>query len=125
MTALAEQNPELRFSIQDYLKIDNRGDLDRKSEILCTLAKKLEPHESKFNGTEFKTLCSETTMLLNGVGPRHALNEKDHIKRKALAMTAKEQEEWYNRAFQMFLACMALLPYLEFKNEIKELKREE
>lgn len=47
-TAVAEQYPELAPSIVEYLKIDNRHDLKRKGEVLCTLAKKLEPHEKKY-----------------------------------------------------------------------------
>ncbi len=46
-TAVSEQNDEIAPSIVEYLKIDNRHDLKRKGEILCTLAKKLEPYEKK------------------------------------------------------------------------------
>ena len=47
----------------------------------------------------------------------------NNIRRKALAVTAEEKEEWDDRALPFFLACMALLPYPEFKNKIEELKR--
>ena len=124
-TVVAEQNDDCRGSIVEYLKIDNQGDLTRKEEILCTLAKKLEEHEKQFHGTEFNSLCSDTTALLNNLGPRHSLNDNNNIKRKALKMSDADREKWYDKTFQMFLACMAAVPYLEFRNEIKDLKRDD
>ncbi len=124
-TAIVEQNEDCSVSIVEYLKIDNRGDLTRKGEILCTLAKKLEAYEKKFNGTEFSSLRTDTKALLNNIGPRHYLEDNNHIKRKAMKMSATELEEWYDRVFQMILACLAVVPYLDIKNEIKELKRDD
>ncbi len=121
-SCVAEQNTDIKESIIEYLKIDNRGNLQRKGEVLCTLAKKLEPHEGKLNATEFKTLCSNTTELLNKIGARHALNDKDHIEKKILNMDIAEQEKWFDYTFQMLLACMAVIPYIDIKNEIKLLK---
>lgn len=43
--AVGIQRPELEESLTEYQKIDNRGDVVRKAEVLCTLAKKLEPLE--------------------------------------------------------------------------------
>lgn len=123
--AVAEQNKDIKPSIVEYLKIDNRGNLTRKAEILCTLAKALEPYERKLKGTEFGALCSDTTKLLNKIGPRHALDDKDPLERKAIAMTPEDQEKWYDRIFQMFLACMAAVPYVGFKGEIKDLQKED
>ena len=55
--AVLLEHKDLEASITDYLKIDNRGDIVRKGEILCTLAKKLEPYEKRLSNTEFKSLC--------------------------------------------------------------------
>ena len=123
-SCVAEQNEDIKESIIEYLKIDNRGNLQRKGELLCTFAKKLEPHEGKLNSTEFKTLCSNTTELLNKIGARHALNDKDRIEKKVLRMGLVDQEKWYDYTFQMFLACMAVIPYIDIKGEIKLLKSE-
>lgn len=81
--AVATQHPDISSSIRDYLKIDNRGDLERKGEILCILAKELESNEGRFKRTEFNTLCSDTTMLLNKMGVRHALDSRDRMSRDA------------------------------------------
>ena len=123
-TAVAEQHKDCRASMVEYLKIDNRSDLTRKEEILCILAKKLEALEKQFKGTEFSSLCSDTQLLLNKIGPRHTLSANDPIERKVIAMDTDEREKWYDRTFRMFLACMAAVPYLGFRNEIKDLKKD-
>lgn len=121
-TAISQENKELRTSIIEYLKIDNHADLQRKGEVLCTLAKKLEPHEKALNSTEFKQLCSDTTFLLNNIGARHYQNPDNKIGSRFIAMNEKELESWYDKAFHMFLACMAVVPYLDCKSTIKALK---
>ena len=121
-TAVSVQRQDLKASITDYLKIDNRGDLQRKGEILCTLAKKLEPHEKSLINSEFKQLCSDTTFLLNNIGARHYPDPKNKIKAQFAAMKNEELEQWYDRAFQMFLACMTAFPYLNYEKDIKALR---
>ncbi len=120
-TAITEQNPDLERSITEYLKIDNHGDLERKGEILCTLAKRLEPHEKAFRSTELNQLCSDTTMLMDKIA-RHYQNPNDKIQAKFFELSDDELEKWYDRTFQLFLTCMAAVPYLEYKNEIKRIK---
>ena len=68
-------------------------------------------------------MYSDTTELLDKIGARHALKEQDYIECKIMAMDVSEREKWYDRTFQMILACIAAIPYLGFKNEINELKR--
>lgn len=120
--AIVAENHELEIPITEYLKIDNRGDLQRKGEVLCTLAKKLEPHEKALIGTEFKQLCTDTTFLLNNIGARHYQNPENKINAQFINMSSKKLEEWYDKAFRMFLACMAVLPYISHKSDIKELR---
>jgi len=120
--AILAENADFEVPIIEYLKIDNRGDLQRKGEVLCTLAKKLEQHEKALNGTEFKQLCSDTTFLLNNTGARHYSNPDKRSNAPFIAMTGEELEEWYDRAFQMLLACMAVVPYVGYKGDIKALK---
>ena len=121
-TAVGKQEPELVYSLTEYKKISNRGNIVRKSEILCTLAKRLEPHERYISGTEFKSLCADTTFLLNKIA-RHELKESDPVDKKFLDMSSLEKEEWCDRSYNMFLGCIAILPYIEYKAEIKEIKR--
>lgn len=120
-TAVSIQNEDISGSIVEYLEIDNRGDLKRKGEILCTLAKKLEDYEKLLKGSEFSSLCSDTTMLMNKIGARHSCDEKDRIASKFKTMNDAELAQWYDRTFQMFLCCMVAVPYVEEKSEIKKI----
>jgi len=122
-TAVAEQNQDIKASITEYLKIDNRGDINRKAEVLCTLAKKLEENKDAYKGNEFSKLYTDTTTLLNTSGIRHAQSERQAIDKNFKDMDSNELEKWYNRTFQMVLACLAVLPYIGFKNEIESLKK--
>lgn len=122
-TALAEREPELSVSILDYLRIDNRGDFRRKGEILCTLAKQLEPLEKEFKGKQgFEQLCSDTTFLLNNIGARHYQNPANKMNAKFMKLSDAELESWYDNAFDLFIACMSVLPYLSLKDQIKQMK---
>ena len=119
--AMSIEHADIEPSIIDYLKIDNRGNIRRKAEILCTLAKRLEPEERKLTGSEFKSLCEDTTFILNKVA-RHYQNPGKRIDEKIRQMSDKDIEEWCDRAFNMFLACIAAIPYISVKKDIRELK---
>lgn len=121
---IAQADEDIKASSVEYLKIDNRGDCVRKAEILCSLAKKLEPYEEKLNSTEFKSLCKDTTMLLNRSGIRHAKDPHHNIEAKFANMNAKDLEIWYDRTFHMVMACLAVVPYIDFKGDLKKLKEE-
>ena len=122
-TVVSNQQPELATSITEYLAINNRSDLQQKEEILCSLAKALEPKEQLLKENGFQQLCKDATFLLNKTGARHALDPNDGIEAQFLAMDAADRIKWYDRAFKTVLACMAVLPYIDFKDEIKDIKR--
>lgn len=122
-TVVSSQQPELAPSIEEYLAINNRDDLQRKAEVLCSLAKALELKEQMLNDNGYRQLCKDATFLLNKTGARHALDPNDGIEAQFLAMDVSERIKWYDRAFTTVLACMAVLPYLEFKDEIQTIKR--
>lgn len=119
---IGADNEDLNGSIMEYLKIDNSGNLERKGEILCTLAKKLDPYEKQLCASEFKQLCMDTTFLFNRTGVRHSLNLKDKLESKFANMENDELEKWYDKAFHSFVACMACLSYLDYKKDIKNIK---
>ncbi|MBO4668268.1 MAG: hypothetical protein J5666_09140, partial [Bacilli bacterium] len=109
--------------IIEYQKINNRDDLARKGEVLCSSAKILEPNEQMLNDNGYRQLCKDATFLLNKTGARHALDPNDGIEAQFLAMEDQERIKWYDRAFKTVLTCMAVLPYLDFREEIKDIKR--
>lgn len=124
-SVVAKDFPEIEGSLFEYKKIDNRGDLKRKGEILCTLFKRLEAEESKFKGTTYKSICDDTTFLFNKIGARHWV-ERDRIASKTfMAMSPEELELWYDRTYDMFLSCMVISRYLAIKKDIDTIKRTE
>lgn len=117
--------PEIKASLTEYKKIDNRGNLVRKGEILCTLYKRLEEVEAKFKGTAYKGICDDTTFLFNKIGVRHWV-KKDRIASKTfMTMGHEELELWYDRTYDMFLSCMVISRYLDLRKDIDEIKRTE
>ena len=122
-SVVASEHPEIQPSITEYKKIDNRGDLKRKGEILCTLFKKLESIEKRLNGSPYKQLCSDTTFLFDKVGARHWVEEDKIASKTFLEMEPKMLEEWYDKTFTMFLSCMVISDYLDIHKDIKEIKR--
>lgn len=124
-SVVAKDFPEIENSLAEYKKIDNRGDLKRKGEILCTLFKRLEAEESKFKGTTYKNICDDTTFLFNKIGARHWV-DKDRIASKTfMTMSMEELEAWYDRTYDMFLSCMVISRYLEIKKDIDAIKQTE
>lgn len=123
---VSAERPTLFSSLFEYRKIDNNHDLIRKGEILCTLAKELEPYEKLLKSTEFVSLCKDTTFLFNKTGARHSLEVEDRFADLFKSMSDEELESWYDNAYKMFLACVAVIPYAEeLKKEIKTLKQKE
>lgn len=118
-SVIANNFPDLRGSIVEYQKIDNR-----KGELLCTFAKILKKYERLINGTEFKSICSDTTMLMNNAGVRHCINQNNKIGVKFYSMSDEDKLKWYDRAFEMFIACMAVVPYLKYKDELKSIRKD-
>ena len=116
-------HPDAKYSISDYLKIENRNDLQRKGEILCTLYKKFESVKENLKGTEFHSLSDDTGFLFNKSGIRHWVEEDKIAAETFEKMTDSEKEEWYDKTFNLFLACMAVLPYIKIKPEIKIIKQ--
>ena len=67
-------------------------------------------------------MCTDTKMLFNNIGARHALKSDDKVSSQFMAMEKAELKKCYDNAFQMFLACMSVLPYLDVKVELKTVK---
>lgn len=121
--AIESDFPEIKASLLEYKKIDNRGNLIRKGEILCTLYKRLEAEQAKFKNTTCKGIYDDTTFLFNKIGARHWV-EKDHIASKTfMTMGCEELELWYDRTYDMFLSCMVTSRYLDIKKDIDTIKR--
>ena len=121
---VSQCSKEIKDCAIEYQKLSNRRNLKNKAEILCSMAKELEEVEGKFKGTAFANLCSDTTFLLNKAGIRHS-EKNDRISKKVfLEMDPEEKEKWYDRTYEMILACMACLKYIDILSEIKSFRQE-
>ena len=122
-SVVSKEHQDVKDSIMEYLQIDNRGDLKRKGEILCTLYKKLESYTETFKGTTYKNLYDDTKLLINKSGVRHNV-ERDCIACATfLKMDEDELEKWYDKIFDMFLSCMEIYKYLNNKADIDNIKK--
>lgn len=118
-------HPDIKESIVEYKMIDNKRDLNRKGEILCTLSKKIESVEGMIKGTEYQALLNDTTFLLNKTGARHWVEKDKLASATFLKMQPKELEKWYDTTFDLIVSCLAVLPYLTVKNQIKAIRQTE
>lgn len=122
---VSENNPDIEISLLEYRRIDNRGDLQRKGEILCTLSKKIESVEGKIKGTEYQALLNDTTFLLNKTGARHWVEKDKLASATFLKMQPEELEKWYDTTFDLIVSCLAVLSYLNIKNQIRSIRQTE
>lgn len=122
-TVVCSEDQDVKESILEYIQIDNRGDLKRKAEILCTLYKKLESYSEKFKGTTYKNLYDDTKLLFNKSGVRHNVDKDSIACATFLTMQKNELEKWYDRIFDLFLSCMVIERYLGSKVDIDNIKK--
>ena len=118
--AIVNEHPDIQRSLIEYRQIDYIGNLQRKSEILTSLFKKFETFRGELKGTSFDKLQSDTGMLLNLA--RHAPNKNDPIAMRFDVLTDNEKEIWYDKAYKMFIACLSVLPYIDMKADVEQLK---
>lgn len=121
---VSQQDPDVEISLTDYHRIDNRGDLQRKGEILCSLSKRLESVEAQIKGTEFYSIYNDATFLLNKIGARHWTGKDKLANATFMKMSPEELEEWYDTAFDLVVSCLAVVPCLTVRNKIKTIKKE-
>jgi len=121
---VVEHHPDISHKITEYRRIDNHGNLERKGEILCTLYKKFESVRDDLNKTEFKALADDTGLLFNNTSIRHWEEKTKFAAVTFSNMPPDELEIWYGKTYELFIACMAVLPYIKsMKGEIAELKQ--
>lgn len=120
---VAKHQGDIAGSVFDYIQIDNRGDLKRKAEILCTLYKRLEACAEQYKGTSYKNIFDDTKLLFNKSGVRHNVDKDSIACATFLQMDNDELEKWYDRIFDMFLSCMEISRYLEIKSDVDNIKR--
>ena len=122
-SAVQKNFPNIKDTISEYTRIDNRKDLKRKGELLCTLYKEMESIKDKFKGTTYFNLYENNAFLFNKSGIRHWVENDKIAEATFLKMDNTELEMWYDKTFDLFLSCMVISKYLDSKKEIEEIKK--
>lgn len=124
--AVEEAFPDVAHKVRQYRRVDLKGNLESKAEILCTLYKDLEDIQPQMNARPFcKTMCTDATSIFNDLGIRHNKSNQPHVQERVLRMDAPERETWHDRAYDLYLACKVVSSYLAILPEIKKLRAQQ
>lgn len=93
---------ELAYKVVEYNHHLLKGDLNRKKEILKSMA---DDVESKLSNLD-KSLSSDFGFLLNNINVRHNNLEGKHKKDYIVNMREEELESWYDEAYQLMILCI-------------------
>ena len=102
-----------------------KGDIDRKKNVLISMADKLEPQRVKLKQIN-SSLESDLFFLFNTINLRH--NNSDQSGKNFIpvvaAMNVDEIEHWYDDAYQICLLAFLELDHLDRKDRVKQLKED-
>lgn len=118
------KNDNLKVTVQKYLSYSYKGKLDKKRNLLNTLAREIEPIlNSKFlKDNNFGYLESDIGTLLNKFHIRH--NNKEGTKKVLYldSLSDFELEEWYDKIYYLIISAIITNKTIEISKELKEIK---
>lgn len=116
---------DLARQIFEYNRFNMKGDIEEKAKIIVRLAKEYESFEKELKKTN-STLCTDLGFMLNKFHLRHN-NEKDTEKdpycKKFLELSTDEQEEWYDKTYDLLLLAFLSKDGNEIHKELDEFKK--
>lgn len=115
-------NEDLALKMIEYNRVLLKGNLERKREILVSLASYTEPMKIALRGTEYSTLYSDSRNWVNNLNIRHNNSGKDTVPEYAKKWTAKQYEEWYDKIYLSLLMVIMAKRQLEIKQEMNKLQ---
>lgn len=117
---IVKDNYDLGEGIYSFNYHEVKGDLNRKSDILCRLYKYVESITSSAKQYGYSALLNDIKDLSNKLDIRHNANikQEDVIK----AMGKKEYELWLDELFRLSLTLIVLVDYTSKRKDINELK---
>lgn len=99
-----------------------KGKLFDKADILCRFYKVFEDgKEHLLKSNQFTALASDIGFLSDKLDVRHAPNKQEKILLSGL--TNKEQEQWYDELFNLYIDMLILCEHIEKRKDIKELSK--
>lgn len=123
ITVAEKLDSNLSYKLLEYNHHSMEGDVERKKDVLFSLAGKLESKQKELRQVN-ASFESDLFFLFNSMNIRH--NNVDQgsksYKANVSSMSAKELEGWYDDIYQMCLLAFMELEQVERKERIKKLK---
>ena len=117
-TAVAENYEDIAEDVIEYNRFSLQGNLKRKRELLYNLSNKFEEIRPNLNANCQSELTKDIGTILNGLNIRHNNKNSEY----AGSLSEKEQEKWYDRAYDALLLALMQNRYLDYKKDIKNLR---
>lgn len=126
---VSESNIEDAIKVLEYNHFSNKGDIQRKKEILISLANYLEPLRDELNAFEElkevmkvnskKIIAVEQLFgMYNNLGLRHNNDKQYHLN-----MNDEELEQWYDNIYSSTLFVILSLEMGKNLSKLNELKK--
>lgn len=119
---LENDKANLALNMIEYNRVLLKGNLNRKREILVTLADFTEPMNNDFKSTQYAALYSDSRFLVNAIDIRHNNSGNGNLPEKAKSWTPQEKEEWYDKTYQVLLTVILTRKHIDVSKEIQDLK---
>lgn len=119
---LEAKDAELALKMIEYNRVLLKGNLDRKREILASMAGYVEPMKMLFKGTDYFTLYDDSRNWVNNLNIRHNNSGKNSVPEYAKNWESKDYEEWYDKIYHTLLMVILAKKQLEIKQEFNKLK---
>lgn len=112
---------DLSRQIFEYNRFDMKGEIDEKRDIIMNLYREYEKSEKELKNAP-TTLYDDIKFLTNKFHIRHN-NENDEFYKKLLELPKDEQEEWYDKTYDLLLLAFLTLDGNEIHKELDEFKK--
>lgn len=128
-TAVADKysrtDSEFSYKVIEYNHFLLEGNIDRKREILNTIASKFEAVRPQLKAIGFKDIESDAGYLINNINIRHNNTDpqSNSYKTYIAAMPPAELEEWYDKTYDVLLLALLASDFSELHGDIQELKK--
>jgi len=117
---VVQSNYDLGEGIYAFNYRETKGDLIKKSDIICRLYKYIESISPQAKQYGYTNLMDDIKDLSNKLDIRHAPTSKQDLVIKG--MNATEYEDWVDEVFRLSLTLILLVDYTSKRKDIKELK---
>ena len=122
---LEKGNEEQALSMYEYNRSLLAGNLERKREILASVANYVEPWKNEMKGTIYFSLYMDSRELVNKLNIRHNNTGKGTVPEYAKQWSKKDYEAWYDKTFQTLLMVILSKRQVKIKQEMNKLKSKE